>query len=62
MFTTINKEDHNMKNNQIKTVTQFLVFDKDGRPNGYFLGNEEELCKAYCEMNDCTYRREEVRA
>lgn len=51
-----------MQNNQIKTVTQFLVFDKDGRPNGYFLGNEEELCKAYCKMNDCTYRREEVRA
>lgn len=49
-----------MNNNKIKV--ELHVFDKDGNPNGYFLANEEELCKAYCKLNDCTYKMVEVRA
>ena len=42
----------------------FVVTDKNGNPKdengrvyGYYLANEEELCKAYCKTHDLTYRK-----
>ena len=43
--------------------TIFVVTDKEGNTKdakgsayGYFLSNEEELCKAYCKANDLDYK------
>lgn len=31
--------------------------DKKGNPYGWYLGNEEELCKRYCEAHGLGYQK-----
>lgn len=33
--------------------------DKNGNPYGWFLPNEEEMCRNYCEKNGLAYQKKE---
>ena len=53
-----------MKNNTttIFVVTDLLGNPKDSKGNayGYFLQNEEALCREYCKANNLGYQKKEV--
>lgn len=42
--------------------TVYLVIGENGEPCGWYAANEEDLCKAYCELYGYTYRAEEIDA
>ena len=33
------------------------TLDENGRAYGFYAGNEEELCKAYCKANGFNYKK-----
>ena len=36
------------------------AIDENGRAYGFFAGNEEELCKAYCKANGFDYKKSTI--
>ena len=39
----------------MKTNRILRVYDEEGTYQGYYPGEEEELCKSYCEDHNFTY-------
>ena len=44
----------------MKNFEILRVYDQENEPAGYYLLDEEIICKAFCEANEYSYEKEKI--